>query len=171
VSIADEREPSSVRLPAVVRPGTPADIPAVADAFRQMWLDNGVASEQIVADHRERVERFVLDGLARNQLRFFVAERKQRVVGTACCQLFEGLYPAILVPELRRYGYVWGVHVAAGERRSGLGRRLTEACVEALRTLGCTHVLLHAAPPGRGIYERLGFVPTNEMRLVLEPQR
>jgi hypothetical protein len=31
--------------------------------------------------------------------------------------------------------------------------------------------LLHAAPPGRGIYERLGFQPTNELRLALLPKR
>jgi hypothetical protein len=39
--------------------------------------------------------------------------------------------------------------------------------VKALRAQGCTHALLHAAPPGRGIYERLGFQGTNELRLVL----
>jgi predicted GNAT family acetyltransferase len=70
--------------------------------------------------------------------------------------------------ELRRYGYIWGVYVTPIERCHGLGRRLTETCVQALIELDCTHALLHAAPPGKGIYEGLGFVSTNEMRLTLK---
>jgi ribosomal protein S18 acetylase RimI-like enzyme len=150
-----------------IRAGGAGDVHALAGAFRQMWLDNGIPGEQIEPDYVERVARFVHESVEGRWLRFFIAERDGGFVGAACCQLFDGLYPAILIPEVRRYGYIWGVHVAAGERRAGLGRRLTEACVEALRSLGCTHALLHAAPSGRGIYERLGFAGTNEMRLSL----
>jgi ribosomal protein S18 acetylase RimI-like enzyme len=153
---------------ASIREGTEADVPLLADGFRQMWLDNAVAADAIEPDYRERVREFVLFGREHAALRFFLAERAGRNVGVACCQLFAGLYPAILRAHVRRYGYIWGVYVAASERRHGLGRTLTETCVEALRAQGCTHVLLHAAPPGRGIYERLGFQGTNEMRLPLE---
>jgi ribosomal protein S18 acetylase RimI-like enzyme len=132
-----------------------------------MWLDNGVAETGIEPDYRERVEEFVRAGIARDSLQFFLAEHEGAVVGAAVCQLFGGLYPAILIPEVRRYGYLWGVYVAPAQRRHGLGRLLTERCIEALDALGCTHVLLHAAPPGRGVYERLGFQSTNEMRLTL----
>ena len=44
---------------------------------------------------------------------------------------------------------------------------MTEACVDALETLGCTHALLHAAPPGKNVYANLDFVPTNELRRTL----
>jgi ribosomal protein S18 acetylase RimI-like enzyme len=132
-----------------------------------MWLDNAVPAEHIEPEYRERVQQFVAAGRASDALRFFIAERDGRCVGAAACQLFAGLYPAILRRTLRCYGYIWGVYVAPDERRQGLGRALTEACVQALRAQGCTHALLHAAPPGRGIYERLGFQGTNELRLVL----
>ena len=153
--------------PAAIRAGSSSDLVYLADAFRQMWLDNGVLPERIEPDFRERVARFVADGEREAMLAFFIAERGERAVGAACCQLFRGLYPAIITQETRRFGYVWGVHVAAEERRAGLGKRLVEACLEALRARGCTHAVLHAAPPGRGIYEGLGFQPTNEMRLPL----
>jgi ribosomal protein S18 acetylase RimI-like enzyme len=154
-------------LTATIREGEAADVELLADAFRQMWLDNAVPAEHIEPDYRERVQQFVAEGRASRALRFFIAEREGRCVGAACCQLFAGLYPAILRREVRCYGYIWAVYVAQEERRQGLGKQLTESCVQALRAQGCTHALLHAAPPGRGIYERLGFQGTNELRLVL----
>lgn len=153
-------------LTATIREGGDTDVELLAGAFRQMWLDNAVPAEHIEPDYRERVQQFVAAARASAALRFFIAEREQRFVGAAACQLFAGLYPAILRREVRCYGYIWGVYVAAEERRQGLGQALTEACVQALRGQGCTHALLHAAPPGRGIYERLGFQGTNELRLV-----
>jgi ribosomal protein S18 acetylase RimI-like enzyme len=151
-----------------IREGKPHEIQALGEAFRQMWIDNAIAPADIEPDYLERVERFVVEGRERAALCFFLAEHAGQVVGAACCQLFEGLYPAILKRELRRYGYIWGVYVAPIERCQGLGRRLTETCVQALVERGCTHALLHAAPPGKGVYEGLGFVSTNEMRLTLK---
>lgn len=87
------------------------------------------------------------------------------IVGSVCVQRFAGLYPDLLKPSVRRYGYLWGVWVDAAHRSSGLGRALTERGVEALREGGSTHVLLHAAPMGLALYQSLGFTPTNELRL------
>ena len=150
-----------------IREGTDTDIELLADAFRQMWLDNAVPADDIEPDYLVRVQQFVAAGRQRAALRFFVAEREGRFAGAACCQLFAGLYPAILRRDVRCYGYIWGVYVAPDQRQQGLGRALTETCVQALREQGCSHALLHAAPPGRGIYDRLGFQNTNEMRLTL----
>jgi ribosomal protein S18 acetylase RimI-like enzyme len=150
-----------------IREGRPEDVGALAEAFRQMWLDNAIPEQDIELDYRKRVAEFVSDGQRSAGLRFFIAERAGTLAGAACCQLFAGLYPAILKSHVRRYGYIWGVYVAPAERRNGLGRALTDTCIRALEASGCTHALLHAAPPGRGIYERLGFASTNEMRLKL----
>jgi ribosomal protein S18 acetylase RimI-like enzyme len=113
-------------------------------------------------------------GAARRDLRYraFVAELEDgRVIGSAGCQLFAGLYPDILEPAQRRYGYIWGVYVEPDQRRGGIGRRLTEAATAYLTSIGCTHALLHAAPSGHSVYAGLGFEPTNEMRLPLTGTR
>lgn len=138
----------------------------LARCFRRMWLDVGVAEDGIHDDWRERVERFVEHGRREHGLRFFLAGGED-VVGSVCVQRFAGLYPDLLRPHVRRYGYLWGVWVDAAHRSRGLGRALTERGIEALREDGCTHVVLHAAPMGRALYEDLGFTPTNEMRLAL----
>lgn len=148
----------------MIRPGTQADLPYVAAAFRRMWHDIGIADADIVDDAEARVSDFVA---AARDFRSFVAEIDGGPAGVACGQRFAGLYPAIIREHVRDYGYVWGVYVEPHARRRGLGEALTRATVDALRDLGCSDVILHAAPQGRGIYERLGFVPTAEMKLPL----
>lgn len=151
-----------------IREGRAHEAEILASCFRQMWLDVGVSESGIHADWRERVVRFVEHGRRELGLRFFLAEHEGNVVGSSCGQRFAGLYPDLLRPSVRQYGYLWGVWVDAAHRRQGLGRRLTQTCIDALYEEGCTHVLLHAAPMGRALYEELGFAPTNEMRLKFE---
>ncbi len=164
----DARYRSRVSEP-IIRQGRDDEAAVLADCFRRMWLDNAIPEAGIHDDWRERVSRFVEHGRRELALTFFLAEAEAEgeVVGSACAQRFAGLYPDLLRPEIRRYGYVWGVWVEASHRRRGLGRALTERCLDALRADGCTHALLHAAPMGRSMYEGLGFATTNEMRLTL----
>ncbi len=154
--------------PVSVREARADEDDRVASHFYRMWRDNDVAAERIVPDWQARIRAFV--DAARRDLgyRAFVAETGGRVIGSAACQLFAGPYPDILAPAQRRYGYIWGVYVDPAERRSGTGRRLTEAAIAYLTAIGCTHALLHAAPSGRSVYAGLGFQSTNEMRLSLE---
>ena len=137
--------------------------------MRRMWLDNDVAEERIRADWQARVSAFIAVARRDLQFRAFIAESADfTVVGSASCQLFAGLYPDILEVEQRRYGYIWGVYVEPDHRRQGIARSLTQAAIRYLTALGCTHAVLHASPPGRPVYDGLGFLPThNEMRLPL----
>ena len=151
----------------VLREGTLEDGPLLSRMFCQMWLDIGIAEDGLVEDAERRVIRFIETGQQLHHLRMFFAVKDQEEVGAAVCQHFTGLYPEVLAPEVRRYGYIWGVYVAPEARKVGVGAKLTSRCLDALRGSGCTHALLHAAPMGAGIYERLGFQGTNEMRLSL----
>jgi len=56
-------------------------------------------------------------------------------------------------------GWILSLAVAPSARRTGLGRRLTEAAVEALATQGCRRVLLTASPGSAAarLYRSLGF--------------
>ena len=42
---------------------------------------------------------------------------------------------------------------------------MIEACVNYLKAIGCTRIVLHASPAGKPVYAALGFHDTNEMRL------
>lgn len=151
-----------------IRVSRPEEDTLIARHFYRMWLDNGVTPEQIVVNWEPQVIAFIAAARQRLEYRAFVAELDgKHVVASAGCQLFAGLYPDILRPVQRRYGYVWGVYVEPTHRRRGIARQLSRATTEYLTSLGCTHALLHSSPTGRPIYAGLGFEPTNEMRLVL----
>lgn len=64
--------------------------------------------------------------------------------------------------------YVHSVYTEPDYRRLGLARRILTAMITECRACGLSRLSLHASDQGRGLYEQLGFAPTNELRLVLE---
>jgi GNAT superfamily N-acetyltransferase len=149
-----------------IRECRPDEWPRLAENVHAMWRDIGAGPGQITPDWRDEVLRFLRRASEDHGFRGCVAVREGRIVGSAGGQRQAGLSPDILEPSYRRRGYVWGVYVHPDHRGRGLGAALTRAVVERLRASGCTQVHLHAAPLARPVYERLGFAPSNEMRLV-----
>lgn len=63
--------------------------------------------------------------------------------------------------------WILNIYVEPQHRRQGLAKAVTEALIDWCRQNGFGSVALHASEYGRGLYEKLGFQPTNEMRLLL----
>ncbi|MCA9836526.1 MAG: GNAT family N-acetyltransferase [Trueperaceae bacterium] len=152
--------PSSFNL----RPTQAQDDVIVADFFRLMWQDYDM--DKILSERwREETLEFIADAREKHQYAAFIAEKNGQPIGTAACQLFYGPYPMVFQKDKRQYGYIWGVYVTPEERGKGIARTLTQACTDYLRDIACTKVVLHASPMGKPVYEKLGFVPSNEMIL------
>lgn len=64
------------------------------------------------------------------------------------------------------YGFIGDVYTAEGHRQRGLARRLNEMALDWLDARGARMVRLLASAAGRPLYEKLGFVPTDEMARV-----
>lgn len=139
----------------------------IAEHLYRLWRDNNIPADNIRSDWLEIGLQFI--NTARRELcyRGFVAEVGGRVVGSAGCQLFAGLYPDILVEECRKYGYIWGVYVEPDYRRRGIASQLMLEAIAYLKSIGCSRALLHASPFGKPVYDRLEFTASNEMRLDL----
>ncbi len=152
-----------------IRPCRRDEWDSVAENEYAMWRDLGAAPDQIRPGWRAQTLCFLEEAARSSQGGAFVAVQEGRVVGSACGQVFAGLSPDLLEPHYRRRGYIWGVYVAPDSRGRGIGRALTRAVVEHLRSAGCTQVHLHTSPAGRSVYESLGFVTSTEMRLVFSP--
>jgi GNAT superfamily N-acetyltransferase len=60
---------------------------------------------------------------------------------------------------------VQNVYTEPEWRRRGLAALLIKRIIDWAREQGIESVVLHASKEGRGVYERLGFVATTEMRL------
>ncbi|HEV2445607.1 MAG TPA: GNAT family N-acetyltransferase [Candidatus Sulfopaludibacter sp.] len=63
--------------------------------------------------------------------------------------------------------WILNMYVEPAWRRRGIARRLMETMIAWCRDEEYVSVSLHASQEGRLLYESMGFMPTNEMRLEL----
>ena len=72
--------------------------------------------------------------------------------------------PGGTVLGVGQQGIVLNVFTERPWRRRGLAALLMRHVLEWVKGAGLDTLVLHASADGRRLYERLGFVPTNEMR-------
>ena len=60
---------------------------------------------------------------------------------------------------------ILNVYTETEFRRQGVARQVMQVILDWIRSRGLRGVNLHASDEGRTLYEKLGFQPTNEMRL------
>ncbi len=142
----------------------------IAEHFYRMWLDLNVSADDIKPDYLEITLQFIKNARSQLSYKAFVAESRDKVVASASCQLFAGLYPPILGEHYRKYGYVWGVYVEPEYRQKGIAKKLTLLITDYFKFLGCTRVVLNASPQGKSVYTRMGFCESNAMHLDLISQ-
>lgn len=153
-------------LPSLIfRPGTPEEDAAIAEHFYRMWRDLGVNENHIQPDWLTVGLEFIDQARRTLNYQAFVAEAEGNLVGSVSGQRFAGLYPPILSAIHRQYGYIWGVYVEPAYRNRGVATQLTQLMVEHLQGIGCTKVVLNAAPKARSLYQKLGFGESNLMEL------
>jgi GNAT superfamily N-acetyltransferase len=155
----------AVETMPVYREARDADLPTCAELWLAMFEEVGKHHEaDFRADWRERFVTYISRRMKENGLRYFIAELDGEIAGTAGALIREG-YPT----EIHGLsdGYVFGVSVKPPARNRGIATRLTTLAVDWLKEQGVARLQLHASPFGRPIYEKMGFVPTNEMQLRL----
>jgi GNAT superfamily N-acetyltransferase len=154
-----------------LRLATVDDIPALISHRRRMFEDM-YSSQDVI---RDRAGYAAMDDAYAVLLRYeipagstrvWVIEDGGAIVASGALKFTDWL-PR---PDGQRRGlvYVHSVYTVPEYRRQGLARRLLNAMIAYCRDNGWPRVTLHASDMGRGLYEDLGFKPTNEMRLVLE---
>jgi ribosomal protein S18 acetylase RimI-like enzyme len=145
-----------------------ADDTVLAEHYHRHWLELGIPAEEIAPDWHAAFLAFVRSARDERAFAGFVARDESTVLGSACCQLVERVYPAFRLVDRGGTGYVWSVYVHPAARGQGLGRQLVQACVAHLQAQGCGRVLLHTGPRARPLYERLGFAATDELALRID---
>ncbi len=156
----------------LVRQAESADIELLAQHRAAMFRDMG----QLSGHQEEKLARatasYLLDALPRGEYLAWIAEdlgTPPAPIGGAGVQLRPILprpRPGSDDLELGPEAIVLNVYVEPPWRRRGVGDTLVRAVLTALAERGIRRVVLHASTDGRRLYERLGFAPTNEMRLV-----
>ncbi|MPY67440.1 GNAT family N-acetyltransferase [Deinococcus sp. SDU3-2] len=152
-----------------LRRATPADAPAVARQRAQMFVDMDTLTPEAAAAEVPLWTDWLRGALASGEYVGLLAEWEGTVVGGAGLMVFPRI-PTLADPATQK-GHILNVSVDPAHRRRGLAEALMEAVLEEVRARGLRQVTLNAAPMGRPLYDRLGFVESThpELRLTLEP--
>ena len=148
-----------------------SDIPLLARHRAAMFRDMGRLASLSETSLIRATADYLSEALPRGEYLGWVAQTTSQLlepIGGAGVQL----RPILPRPrssgdgiELGPEAIVLNVYVEPAWRRRGVGERLMQAVLTALAERNVRRIVLHASADGRRLYQRMGFVPTNEMRL------
>ena len=154
-----------------VREAKVADIPVLAHHRAAMFRDMGTLPLHQMQSLERATASYLGEALPRGEYFAWVAEQSEGtsvIIGGAGVQL----RPILPRPrsgtddlELGPEAIVLNVYVEPTWRRRGVAEALMRALLHELAARSVRRIVLHASDEGRRLYERLGFVATNEMRL------
>ncbi len=154
----------------VVRNATVADALTLAHHRAGMFRDMGVLPEQLSAPLVEASHRYFQDALASGEYVGWLASPaadSDKIIAGAGVQRRSVLpHPGVGGREiiLGVQGVVLNVYTEPTWRRRGLAALLMQHVLEWSEANKVKSLVLHASADARPLYEKLGFVPTNEMR-------
>ena len=148
----------------VIRAAGLDDVETVVRHRREMFFEMGYRDglDAMTAAFRPWLRRKMEQG---EYLAWLAAGAEGTIAGGAGLWLMD--WPPHMIGPGSRRGNILNVYTEPALRLKGIARRLMETAVDWCRTSGIRAVILHASEEGRGLYEQLGFRPTNEMRLLL----
>jgi GNAT superfamily N-acetyltransferase len=154
-----------------LRLATVDDVPALVNHRRRMFEDMAaLKGEQLAQSGLDAMDAayavLLRYEIPAGSTRVWVIADGGRVMASGALKFTDWL-PR---PDGSRRGlvYVHSVYTEPAYRQRGLARRILNAMLDYCRENGWPRISLHASELGRGLYEQLGFKPTNEMRLVSE---
>ncbi len=139
------------------------DAAVILHQRRSMFRDMGEGTAAELDGMAALTRPWLEEALADGSYRGWVAMHGGRVVGGGGVMLCS--WPASPKDPLLRRAIILNVYTEPEFRQRGIARRIMQTILEWLQLQGFTSASLHASDEGRPLYERLGFVPTNEMRL------
>lgn len=155
----------------IVRQAEATDIPHLARHRAAMFRDMGQLAPPLEDTLERATASYLGEALPQGEYLAWVAVQDgtpANVIGGAGVQLRPILprpRPGAGDLELGPEAIVLNVYVEPAWRRRGIAEALMRTLMTALAARGIRRVVLHASADGRRLYERIGFVPTNEMRL------
>jgi ribosomal protein S18 acetylase RimI-like enzyme len=150
-----------------IRAGSTDDLDAMVEFRLEMFREMGWTDESRLTELAPRYRDYLKQRLAAGDAVFWVAADDGRVIG-AVALLWEQVPPTVRNLTGRR-AYVFGLYVRSGHRRRGIAKQLAQTAIGFARDSGAEVVALHSSEEGKGLYRRLGFVDSPEMRLFTEP--
>ena len=153
-----------------VRTATVADAPILARHRAEMFRDMGVLPEHLLDVLVDASRRYFEEAIPSGEYVAWLAARAapaSEIIAGAGLQLRRVLPhpdPGGRAIALGPQGVVLNVYTEPAWRRRGLAALLMRHVLDWAAAHGITSLVLHASRDAQGLYEKLGFVATNEMR-------
>lgn len=157
-----------------IRLATIADAETIASHRARMFRDMGQLTEEafqvLRLKSRERIEQDMRAGSYVSWLASLAGAPNQLIAGAGIQLRRVPPHPTANPAEIAdgRHGVIVNVFTEPEWRRRGLAAFLLRQIIDWARVQKLDRLLLHASKEGRSLYERLGFVATNEMKFVGE---
>lgn len=150
----------------IVRSTTLDDLDVIVRHRRLMFMDMGYLDPAALDAMDARYRVWVADKIERDvYMGWLVVDESGEVAAGVGVWIQE--WQPLPVDTSERRGYVLNVYTAPRYRRRGLARRLMTMLLDACRNQGINSLVLHSSDEARHLYESMGFVPTNELQLIL----
>lgn len=152
--------------PYQIRQATPQDLEVVLHHRRRMFEDMGYTDAQALDAMIASSTPLLRHGLTDGTYRGWLVEAPGKRVAAGGGVIILQFQPHPRDPQARR-AWVVNMFTEPEDRRRGLARRLMQTILDWCRAEGMRFLYLHASGEGRPLYEGMGFIPNNEMRLAL----
>jgi|SRR5579872_1953878 len=129
--------------------------------FHDMGHDDELALDMMSAKFREWLRPKMASG---EYLAWFAVADDGSIAAGAGLWLMD--WPPHIIGKAQQRGNILNVYTEPAHRKKGMARALMVAALGWCEEKVIDVVILHASPHGGALYEKLGFVPTNEMRLI-----
>ena len=147
-----------------IREAAPSESGIILHQRRSMFRDMGEGTVEELDRMVEIARPWLARAMADDSYRHWLAvDDSGRIAGGGGVLLCP--WPANPHDPCTQRAVILNVYTEIEFRKRGIARQIMLAILEWIKAQGLRGVNLHASAEGRGLYEKLGFEATNEMRL------
>ncbi|MGI4827243.1 MAG: GNAT family N-acetyltransferase [Janthinobacterium lividum] len=149
----------------LIRRAVPDDADRITKHRQKMFRENQFGSDDVLTEMAVAFGAWVRQALQDDRYAGILVEENGEVIAGAGV-FFAEFPPHWRHPEPLR-AYICNVYTEPAHRGRGLAKLRTEKLLDECRQRNVETVVLHASSMGRPVYEKLGFVQSDEMILSL----
>lgn len=150
-----------------IRRATLKDLDALVSLRRASMIELD-KPDRTILDKADRVfHRWARSRMKTKRLVAWLAEKRDGTVVGCGCVWLQPVHPN---PQRKRNHrpYLLSMYTEPKSRGRGVATKIVQAAMDWSRMQGYQTLALHSSDIGRGVYRRLGFKPTSEMRVRLD---
>ena len=149
-----------------IKIGTQDNLDILVRHRLNMWREIYPEMENDIKASEEMTRRWILDKLKEGKLIPFIAIAGDGQIAGSGCVLIKEDQPRPGSSQIDN-PYLLSMYTEGTFRRLGVATNITREAISWCKNKGYDRMTLHASAQGKPIYQKLGFVDSNEMRLML----